>query len=106
MQELISEVLEKDSSNSIKERMKAVANVFLTTRQMGEAEAIFRLNPSLLLKNSNIACQWVSLGEKKDRSSRWVKATKEQIDAGVKLVNLEGHEGNICLFTNSTHTLS
>ena len=44
MQELIREVLEKDSSNSVKDRMKAVANVFLTTRQMGEAEAIFRLN--------------------------------------------------------------
>ena len=73
--------------------MRTVANVFLTTRQMGEAEAIYRLNPSLLLKNSNIACQWVSLGQKKDRSSRWVKATEEQLLAGVKAVNLEGHEG-------------
>ena len=93
MQELIREVLEKDGSNNVKDRMKAVANVFLTTRQMGEAEAIYRLNPSMLLKNSNITCQWVSLGEKKDRSSRWVKANQEQIDAGLKLVNLEGHEG-------------
>ena len=73
--------------------MRTVANVFLTTRQMGEAEAIYRLNPSLLLKNSNIACQWVSLGQKKERSSRWVKATEEQLLAGVKAVNLEGHEG-------------
>ena len=73
--------------------MRTVANVFLTTRQMGEAEAIYRLNPSLLLKNSNIACQWVSLGQKKDRSSRWVKATEDQLLAGVKAVELEGHEG-------------
>ena len=95
MQELITEVLEKDGSNNIKDRMKAVANVFLTTRQMGEAEAVYRLNPSLLLKNSNILCQWVSLGERKDRSSRWMKANQEQIDAGLKLVNLENHEGKI-----------
>ena len=94
MQDLIKDVLEKEGSNSVKERMKTVANVFLTTRQMGEAEAIYKLNPRMLLKNSNITCQWVSLGEKKDRSSRWVKANKEQIDAGLKLVNLEGHEGN------------
>ena len=73
--------------------MKTVANVFLTTRQMGEAEAIYRLNPNLLLKNSNIACQWVSLGQKKDRSSRWVKATEEQLLAGVKAVQLENHDG-------------
>ena len=93
MQELITEVLEKDGSNSIKERMKAVANVFLTTRQMGESEAIYRLNPSMLLKNSNVTCQWVSFGEKKERSSRWIQANQEQIDAGLNLVNLEGHEG-------------
>ena len=93
LQEVINKALEEDKSNDIKEKMKTVANVFLTTRQMGEAEAIYRLNPSLLLKNSNIACQWVSLGQKKDRSSRWTKATEEQLLAGVKAVELEGHEG-------------
>ena len=93
LQELINKAIEEDKSNDIKEKMRTVANVFLTTRQMGEAEAIYRLNPQLLLKNSNIACQWVSLGHKKDRSSRWVKATEEQLLAGVKAVQLEGHEG-------------
>ena len=93
LQELIRDVLEKEESNTLKDKMKSVANVFLRSRQMGEAEAIYKLNPSMLLKNSNVVCQWVSLGEKKDRSSRWRKATEDDINAGVKTVYLEGHEG-------------
>ena len=93
LQEIIRDVLEKEESNTLKEKMKSVANVFLRARQMGEAEAIYKLNPSMLLKNSNVACQWVSLGEKKDRSSRWLRATEDDLNAGVKTVELEGHEG-------------
>ena len=44
---------------------------------MEEAEACYRLLPSMLLKKSNVACQWLSLGSKEDRSSRWRKATED-----------------------------
>ena len=73
--------------------MKIIANTFLTHRQMGEAEAIYRLLPSMLLKKSNVACQWVSLGTKDERSSRWKKATQEDIDSGRPVIVLDGHEG-------------
>ena len=60
---------------------------------MGEAEACYRLLPSMLLRKSNVMCQWVSLGSKDERSSRWKKATEEDMNSGRQLVELDGHEG-------------
>ena len=60
---------------------------------MGEAEACYRLLPSMLLKKSNVACQWVSIGSKEERSSRWRKATEEDMNSGRQLIQLDGHEG-------------
>ena len=46
-------------SDTVKEQMRLLANTFLTHRQIGEAEAIYRLLPNMILKNSNIGCQWL-----------------------------------------------
>ena len=63
LMELIKEIIKLNTSESFKEQMKLVANSFLTHRQIGEAEAVYRLLPNMLLKNSNVACQWLE-GEK------------------------------------------
>ena len=47
----------------------------------------------MTLKNSNVTCQWVSLGPKEERSSRWKKATEDQIKSGMKVIELQDHEG-------------
>ena len=60
---------------------------------MGEAEAIYKLLPSMLLKKSNVACQWVSLGTKDDRSSRWKRASEIEINSGWPVIQLDGHDG-------------
>ena len=66
LMELINSVLEEDASETTKEKMKAVANTFMTHRQIGEAEAVYRLLPNMLLKNSNISCQWLSVGKRSE----------------------------------------
>ena len=71
LMELIKAVLQQNPSGSFKEQMKLVANTFLTHRQIGEAEAVYRLLPNMVLKNSNIACQWLSVGKRSDMSKRW-----------------------------------
>ena len=91
--EIIKATLAQTDSKDLKERMKIISNTFLTHRQMGEAEAIYRLLPSMLLKKSNVACQWVSLGTKDERSSRWKKATEAEIESGRPVIQLDGHEG-------------
>ena len=42
--------------------MKVVANTFLTQRQIGEAEANYRLISNFTLLMSNIRCQFVATG--------------------------------------------
>ena len=91
--EIIKAALAQSESKDLKEKMKIIANTFLTHRQMGEAEACYRLLPSMLLRKSNVTCQWVNLGSKEDRSSRWRKASEEDLISGRPLIQLEGHEG-------------
>ena len=90
---MIKEVLEKSESKDNKERMKIVGDAFQRSRQMGEAEAVYKLIPSMQLSNSNVSCQWVSTGLAIDRSTRYLKAQKEHIEAGIPLIELDGHEG-------------
>ena len=91
--EIIKAALAQSESKDLKEKMKIIANTFLTHRQMGEAEACYRLLPSMLLKKSNVTCQWVNLGSKEDRSSRWRKASEEDLISERPLIQLNGHEG-------------
>ena len=64
--EVIKAALEQSDAKNVKDKMKIVSNAFLTHRQMGEAEAVYKLLPAMNLKRSNVACQWVSLGTKKE----------------------------------------
>ena len=54
--EVIKEVLDNNPDDSTKEKMKKVASTFLSHRQIGEAEAFYKLLPDLKLKNSNVTC--------------------------------------------------
>ena len=93
--ETIKKVMKDPRINcqDLKERMKKLANTYLTCRQMGEAEAVYRLISSMNLSMSNIGCQFVALGPKEERSSRWRKATEAEMMAGVPVEELENHEG-------------
>ena len=54
LMEVINSFLQQDTSGSPKERMKVVANTFMTHRQIGEAEAVYRLLPNMVLKYSHV----------------------------------------------------
>ena len=60
--EVLRQVVANSPDDDTKEKMKKVASTFLTHRQIGEAEAFYKLLPNLLLKNSSVACQWLPLG--------------------------------------------
>ena len=91
--EIMKKVMENSEKKELQERMKQVANTFLTHRQMGEAEAVYRLIPSMTLSMSNVTCQFVQTAPKDERSIMWMKATEEQLEAGLKAVKLDNREG-------------
>ena len=91
--EIVKNAMRETPATDYKERMRIAANVFLKNRQIGESEAVYRLIPSLTLSMSNVSCQFVSTGVKDERSVRWIKATEEQLQSGVKAVQLDNQEG-------------
>ena len=91
--EVIKAALEQSEAKDVKDKMRTVSNAFLTHRQMGEAESVYKLIPSMTLKKSNVACQWISLGRKEERTSRWKRATEKMKESGRPLIELIGHEG-------------
>ena len=90
--EVLRQVIESNPDDSTKDKMKKVASTFLSHRQIGEAEAFFKLLPDLLLKNSNVTCQWLYAGRKAERFTRMKKAEEDQ-KANENFVKLEGVKG-------------
>ena len=73
--------------------MTLVANTFQTHRQIGEAEAFYKLIPNLRLKDSNVTTQWLSIGDPNEVTKRLRQATEEDIKSGMPLVTLKDKEG-------------
>ena len=85
---IINAALAENGSEDVKEQMKLISNTFLTSRQMGEAEAVYRLIPNLTLKGSNVTCQWVSTDLVEERSKRFRKATEDQMNSGMEVFEI------------------
>ena len=85
-------MLHENPDDTTREKMKKVANTFLSHRQIGEAEAFYKLLPDLLLKNSNVTCQWLPLGKKDERYIRMKKVDGDTQDKN-NLIKLEGVDG-------------
>ena len=58
--EVIKAALEQSDAKNVKDKMKIVSNAFLTHRQMGEAEAVYKLLLAMNFKRTNVVCQWAS----------------------------------------------
>ena len=85
---IINAALSQNECKDVKEQMKMISNTFLTSRQMGEAEAVYRLIPNMTLKGSNVTCQWVSTDPVEERSKRFRKASEEQINSGIEVFEI------------------
>ena len=92
MMELLKAATEDSSTKDVKDRMKQISNIFQMTRQIGEAEAVYRLIPSMTMSMSNIKCVFVATGPKEERSVRWKKATEDQLNQvnGIKIADRDG----------------
>ena len=90
--EVLKKVVEDSPDDCTKEKMKKIASTFLSHRQIGEAEAFYKLLPDLLLKNSNVTCQWLPLGSKNERYIR-MKRVEEDSNKDKNLLKIEGVEG-------------
>ena len=93
LMEVLKSVLKKNTDLSNNEKMALIANTFQTHRQIGEAEAFYKLIPNLKLKDSNVTTQWLSIGDPNEVTKRLKQATEEDIKSGLQLITLKDREG-------------
>ena len=64
----MKEALTATATKETKERLRALKTAYLTHRQIGASEAVYRILPGMRLKDSNITCIFVATGFPKNRS--------------------------------------
>ena len=77
--------LQESACKNVKERLKDLKETYLTHRQIGASEAVYRALPDMKLKDSNVATIYVSTGFPENRSVFYKKVDstngdEEQID--------------------------
>ena len=82
--------------------MYALAQAYLTGREIGECEAYYKLEPSLHYKQSNIRTIFISSGFPENRSQFMRKCQTDQEANNIKAFPVDDHEGKFIL-TESIH---
>ena len=92
--EALKKSLKESQSSQARERMIIAANLYQTHRQIGEAEAAYKLLPSLHLSDSNVTCQWVPTGKESDNWKRMMKVNVEE-EKGLQegCIKIDGRDG-------------
>ena len=93
--EHLTQAAKEFGRESLKEKMNLMKNIFLTYRQMGEAEAIYRLLPSFHFKDSNLVAKFLSTGFKENRSRFLQKIHEDNkfVAYGREKIAVSGKEG-------------
>ena len=73
----MKEAITKVPSNEAKEKLRALKTAYLTHRQIGASEAVYRVISSMRLKDSNITCIFVASGFPENRSVFYKKINDE-----------------------------
>ena len=85
--------MKQTQKDETKERMQMLINTFLTHRQMGQAEAYYKLIPSLRMKFSTVRAVFVPNDKKELRSRFLIKVSENEDTHDKTAFNVEGREG-------------
>ena len=101
--ELLKDVknTKKKEGASTRDQMYALAQAYLTSREMGECEAYYKLEPSLHYKQSNVKTVFIASGFPHNRS-KFLRKCNTEADTS-KGFTVDGHEGKF-LETESIHS--
>ena len=90
----LKEAAKQFGRESLREKLNIIKNVFITHRQMGEAEAIYRLLPSLHFKESNLATKFIHAGFPENRSKFLLKLNEQNayMAFGREVLNVDGKD--------------
>ena len=79
--------------DDMRDKMKLVSNTFLTTREMGESESIYKLLPNLGMTGSNNSSLWISLDKPDDKTKRMRRVPEEHQHEQQDMIQIEDRDG-------------
>ena len=82
MMNTLSQAAQACKGHERKEQLKFMAQTFLTHRETGEAEVIYRIMPQLHLSQSNIKCIFIATGFPWNRSRMLIKIKGSELEEG------------------------
>jgi hypothetical protein len=83
----LRETLHASAGKEVKEKLRALKEAYIGHRQIGAAEAAYKVNPSLKMKDSNISTLFVITGFPKNRSVFFKRVNDNQDE-------IEGYESD------------
>ncbi len=92
--ELLKEVKkskEKENASS-RDLMYALAQSYLTSREMGECEAYYKLDSNPHYKQSNVKAIFIGTGFPENRA-KFLRRCKSEADASSRGISVDGHDG-------------
>ena len=89
----LTDALKSSKLQGLKEKMSLMMNTWLTCRQMGEAETIYKLFRDFHLRESSQVCVFLQACPRKERSKYLVKANEGHQYTSSPKVFVEGREG-------------
>ena len=90
---ILIEALKNTNCEDLKQKMKLLMNTYISARQMGETEALYKIFPDFHLKDSNIATVNVPVNKKENRSKFLIKIDEEICYNGQERIKITGREG-------------
>ena len=90
---LLLDALKASQCDGLQEKMKLLMNTYISARQMGEVEALYKIFPDFHLKDSNVTTVFVPVSKKKDRSKFLLKVDNSMNYNGQEKIVIEGREG-------------
>ena len=90
---ILLEALKNTECADLKEKMKLLMNTFISARQMGETEALYKIFPDFHLKDSNITTVNVPVNRKADRSKFLLKIDENVNYNSQEKIRISGRDG-------------
>ena len=81
------------NSEALRDKMRVLMNTYIANRQMGEAEAVYKLFPDMHFKDSNVTTVFVPTSQKSERSKFLIRVDdKPEYFNSNKLI-IDGRDG-------------
>ena len=92
--EIIIEALKNSENPTLKEKMILMMNTFMTHRQIGEAEAVYKIFPDFHFKDSSMTTVFIPNCPREERSKFLMKVDEDAQYSHLPKVQIEGRDGN------------